>query len=135
MSLWTWPLAFDVAEIRTARRLVRAATQVGAAQTGSDLDVDGAELVVSELVTNAILHGTAPIELSVDTDEGHCLRIAVSDGDPSPLADPGPPALHQTGGRGLWIIGAVARQWGWTPTSHGKQVWCELGPRGDDRAK
>jgi anti-sigma regulatory factor (Ser/Thr protein kinase) len=130
MSSWRWRLPFDITVVRHARRLARAATEVGAAQSASDLDHDAAELVVSELVTNAILHGAPPIDLDVDTDDGHHVRIAVSDGYETPLAlAKTPTPEQQVGGRGLAIIDAVANQWGWIPIPGGKQVWCEIDSR------
>jgi serine phosphatase RsbU (regulator of sigma subunit)/anti-sigma regulatory factor (Ser/Thr protein kinase) len=86
--------------------------------------VQNAELVVSELVTNAVTHtGTAP-GLVLAREPG-LLRISVSDSStrhPSPR-DAEPDAV---GGRGMGIVDVLARAWGTTPTGEGKEVWAEL---------
>ena len=77
-----------------------------------------AEIVASELVTNAVLHGRRPIRVRALTVEG-ALRIEVSDSRP----DVGPPTEAS---RGMKIIGALARDWGVLPSSGGKTVWAEI---------
>jgi anti-sigma regulatory factor (Ser/Thr protein kinase) len=88
-------------------------------------------LVVSELVTNAIRHGTAghgdsagdaPVELSLCC-QSSSLICAVTDRSVSPpvlsLADP-----DAESGRGLQVVHALAVDWGWTALrTHGKAVW------------
>lgn len=85
---------------------------------------DDLALAVSELITNAIRHGEAPVDLEVlPRDDG--VRIEVSDGSPEPLALTEPDELA-TGRRGLQLVDAVAVRWGWRRTEQGKLVWCEL---------
>jgi len=108
-------------------RLARAfcATAAGEAY-GPDCDdlIDDAEMVASELVTNAIRAGAIWIELEVQTDGG-ALRIAVVDDAPGEVT-PRLPRAFDTNGRGLHIVGAIARQWGVEALSAGKRVWAEL---------
>ncbi|MET0143301.1 MAG: ATP-binding protein [Ilumatobacteraceae bacterium] len=85
-----------------------------------------AELVVSELITNAIVHapGSASYELQLsETPTG--LRLAVRDGSTSaPVMrslDDGRP-----GGRGLRIISTVATNWGYDVLPAGKRIWVDL---------
>lgn len=90
-----------------------------------------AVLVVSELVTNAVLHGREPIVVEVsfadETTMGTpaAVRIVVSD------ASPVPPAMRDYGdgastGRGLALIASLSRRWGVEVAEPGKAVWVEL---------
>lgn len=90
-------------------------------------------LVVSELVTNAVLHARTNLELSYAADAGH-IEVGVRDLDPRPLPPVSPPTLAPPagetswpllalGGRGLAIVAAMADEWGVTETQDGKQVW------------
>ena len=85
-------------------------------------------LVLSELVTNAVLHGAEPIQVCV-TSDGTSLRIEVSDGDTHTgriAPQPHRPS-DQAGGRGLHIVNSLAREWGVTNDGTGKTVWAEVG--------
>ena len=87
-----------------------------------DETLDTAELLVSELVTNAIQH--AGTELTVDIAHGpDVLRVAVTDGDPH-LRPARRPADER--GRGLTLIAALTQAWGVRDVPGGKQVWCLL---------
>ncbi|MCU1676040.1 MAG: Serine phosphatase RsbU, regulator of sigma subunit [Frankiales bacterium] len=84
-----------------------------------------AELAVSELVTNALLHAGPPLVLRVaDLGDGD-VRIEVHDTGRSlpvrPLAD----GSGMTG-RGLALVDALASRWGVEPLHDGKVVWAEL---------
>lgn len=82
------------------------------------------ELLVSELVSNVIMHtGTAPeVVVRLAADRVH---VEVSDDDPTPPV-PRVAADTDTGGRGLTLIKALALDWGWTPIGAGKVVWFDL---------
>ena len=91
--------------------------------------VEAAQLVVSELVTNAVLHAAESHTISVDlrlTDG--VVRVLVSDGG---LGGSGrrahaDPSTAETG-RGVWLVDAFAERWGTeTHGRDGKTVWCEL---------
>ncbi|WP_112468209.1 ATP-binding protein [Streptomyces triticisoli] len=93
--------------------------------------VDVAELLATELVSNAVRHtkGPAALRLRWSAD---VLRIGAWDADPAP---PEPPvSLEQAAdleeGRGLALVKACADLWGWQPLARegnrGKVVWCEL---------
>jgi anti-sigma regulatory factor (Ser/Thr protein kinase) len=107
--------------VPVARRFVRA--RLGDRAT----DVDTATLLVSEVVTNAILHARTTVTLTVEvTDEG--VRIAVRDGSPVP------PRIHSFSatsatGRGLRLLDRLAKRWGVyaDPATGGKVVWFEVG--------
>jgi anti-sigma regulatory factor (Ser/Thr protein kinase) len=111
---------FDYApeSVSEARRHVR---QVLEAQPRELVDV--AELLTSELVTNAIRHGATGFELKIDVEEN--IRVEVRDegaGRPAVVAA-GP---QDPSGRGLGIVQALSTAWGVIPTADGKTVWYEL---------
>lgn len=88
--------------------------------------IETAQLLVSELVTNALLHAREPaVELAVQIVDGHA-KIAVTDHS---AVLPELPELDPTtvGGLGLHIVDALSHRWGITPTGEGKTVWVELG--------
>ena len=87
---------------------------------------DTAELLTSELVTNALLHAGTDLTVHVEGCQGDgSVRIAVDDGsDKAPqLGDPSSDAL---GGRGLPLVAILATRWGWEPLPVGKRVWFEV---------
>jgi len=87
---------------------------------------DTALLLVSELVTNAIRHGTPPVRLSLRLDRDR-LRVEVTDSSPA-LPELTRPEPDQIGGRGLQIVQLLAARWGASSSSRrlGKTVWFEL---------
>jgi hypothetical protein len=113
-----WRLERDPASIRRARHAVQ--------QTGRDWGMPRAteaELVVSELVTNALLHGDGEIALRLHADGGG-LRLEVEDGSPvAPQVAEGRAAGY--GGYGLRIVQRLS-SWGWYPTRFGKVVWAYI---------
>jgi len=81
-------------------------------------------LAVSELVSNAVKHGTPPLQLRLMAlPRG--VRVEVDDASPTP---PRVLALPTTAadGRGLTIVGAVSEAWGHYSTGSGKCVWCDI---------
>lgn len=90
--------------------------------------VDSAELGVSELVTNAVLHGAPPIGLRMRGTRSHP-RIEVLDGSVKP-PQPNPRMTHDdellaTFGRGLALVAMCSTQWGAYVLDDGKIVWFE----------
>lgn len=96
--------------------------------------VDDAVVIISELVTNAIRHGLppyaaasgdAPIKLSL-VRHGHFVVFIVADpSDHDPKVRPADDVCEN--GRGLHVIEALSRAWGWTPLpGTGKAVWAAL---------
>ncbi|MBB1245192.1 serine/threonine-protein phosphatase, partial [Streptomyces durbertensis] len=97
---------------------------------GVEEEADEVLLVVSELVTNAVVHTQGPVNLDL-TLAGDRLRVAVSDASPRSPAKPTSLDWEATGGRGLLLVEAMSASWGSVPISGGKQVWGEvaLSPR------
>jgi anti-sigma regulatory factor (Ser/Thr protein kinase) len=105
-----------------ARRLLHdALASALAPQTLDEVDI-----MVTELVTNAVLSARTPCEVIVTVVDHDRLRVAVHDFDPSPPI-PTPIDATSNGGRGLHIIEALAADWGTDahPTN-GKVVWFEV---------
>jgi anti-sigma regulatory factor (Ser/Thr protein kinase) len=109
--------------------VARAAVR-GFLESAGVSDPESAVLLVSELVSNAVVHpavAKGPIEVIVDVDRG-CVHIEVVD------ADPRPPVTRAHGvddefGRGLMIVDRLADAWGWAPLAdNGKKVWCDVRP-------
>ncbi len=117
VASWWLPAAPSV--VARARALTRETMR------GWRLEVllDVAELLVSELVTNALRYGAGPIRLRLL--RGRALLCEVSD------AVPALPRLREAGdddegGRGMQLVTTLAERWGSRRTGHGKTVWFEL---------
>lgn len=119
--------------LRRERRSVQAARRF-AAETltcwglaGTDR-ADDVLLCVSELVTNAVIHGVPPgrqLRLLL-RNEGPVLVVEVHDsgpGVPHVVYD----ADESEGGRGLLLVSALSDKWGVRERELGKAVWCEFG--------
>ena len=120
----TWTLAVDKAEVRRARRLVRdqlAAWQLTALS-------DTTELLVSELVTNAVRVARDYVQLQlIRVDK---LLVEVSD-DNHNLPSLEPAEEMDENGRGLNMVSKLAERWGTARKAVGKVVWFEQPlPRG-----
>lgn len=115
------PLDADTTAIGRARRIV--ADQLwgwGMSELAQD-----AELVTSELVTNAIRHGIRPVELRLTTLPDR-VRIAVLDSNTQAVPESTPAEDLDEGGRGLALIEHLCLDWGHEVGPSGKQVWAEL---------
>jgi anti-sigma regulatory factor (Ser/Thr protein kinase) len=115
--------------VPSRRAPARARQAVLAFATGSVSAeaAETAELLTSELVTNALMHGSGRITVVMEHDRDG-LAVTVCDDEPAlpALPDPDPLSL---GGRGLHLVAALADAWGVTPVdgSPGKGVWFRLG--------
>ena len=86
---------------------------------------DAATLIVSELVTNAIVHAATPAELRAQWSKG-VLRIEVVDHAEGNPPDPRVAAPDDENGRGLLLVDALSTAWGVESTDEGKVVWAEV---------
>ncbi|MEV0223667.1 ATP-binding protein [Streptomyces sp. NPDC050704] len=86
-------------------------------------------LLVSELVTNAVVHAASRLRLTLSAAHGF-LRCEVSD------AGRRPPRVLRAGvsesGRGMFLVDALAERWGCHQDGPGKTVWFEIGTCGSD---
>lgn len=106
---------------REARHFVAAALR----RCGHDESlVDDAQLVVSELATNAVRHAGSPFSVTTRVGESS-VRVSVHDAsrvEPT-LRDDGPLVPS---GRGVRLVAALSAKWGFELTADGKTVWAEL---------
>jgi serine phosphatase RsbU (regulator of sigma subunit)/anti-sigma regulatory factor (Ser/Thr protein kinase) len=113
-----WQLPGDPSSIGRGRQLTVKACQAWGLTCAPE-----AELVVSELVGNAVLHGWGPVGLRIRyNDRG--LTIEVDDGNPSPPA-PVEPGRRGIGGYGMHVVQRLA-EWGWHRRGVGKTVWARV---------
>ncbi|MFF1262956.1 SpoIIE family protein phosphatase [Streptomyces sp. NPDC058321] len=110
-------------ELQSARP-AREQTQTRLQEWGLDVDPFSAELVVSELVTNAIRYGAPPITLRLIRGE----TTLTCEIDDAALTAPYPRHAKATdeGGRGLHICATLAKSWGVRFRDDGKTVWAVL---------
>ncbi|MBM7172074.1 ATP-binding protein [Streptomyces sp. G44] len=119
----------DPAEVGRARRWARSRL----AGSGIEVDEPVAEtliLLISELVTNAVVHTGCPAVLRMRLPEvpdaaPGTVRVEVADRSARP-----PRQRHaegdDTNGRGLELVDGLADRWGWQPEGGGKSIWCEV---------
>ncbi|MEV0185510.1 ATP-binding protein [Streptomyces sp. NPDC050625] len=114
----------DRRSVRLAREFTHdALTDWAVAERGDDV-----LLCVSELATNALLHGVPPgrgfgLRLALDGDG--VLRLELHDSGPGTvrIPDSSPESEH---GRGLLLVSVLADKWGVGERNPGKFVWCEF---------
>ncbi|MFJ6392777.1 SpoIIE family protein phosphatase [Streptomyces sp. NPDC091972] len=115
-----WRLSLDPAEVGRARAVVREQLH----DWGLARLADGAELMVSELVTNAVRHShRRPVELRLVREDTLLCEVDDDDHDLPNLLSAGPTDEQ---GRGLRVVSTLAREWGASRTKAGKTVWFEL---------
>lgn len=120
----TWDVPRDASAVAKTRK--DACQQLDA--WGLDEAAFITELVVSELVTNAIRYGETPIRLRLIRDQN--LLIEVSDGSSTA------PHLRRArssdeGGRGLLLVAQLTQGWGTRQTYTGKTIWAEQSLTGE----
>ncbi|MEU8781357.1 ATP-binding protein [Streptomyces sp. NPDC048637] len=118
------PLESHVCAVPQARRIIR--TEL--ARWGLPEHVEIAELLVSELVTNALQHAWGPLHLRMShSPVDRTLRCDIADGrSAAPSADRPPARADEDHGRGLHLVDQLSTRWGARHTAAGKTVWFEL---------
>jgi hypothetical protein len=116
----SWWLSPDLASVCAARRLTRHKL----AAWGLDDQLETAELLVSELVGNAVEHAHGPVRLSFSTEDD-LLRCEVEDENPD-LPHMRVVDADAESGRGLFLVDTLSCCWGAERTARGKAIWFEL---------
>ncbi|MEU3983351.1 SpoIIE family protein phosphatase [Streptomyces sp. NPDC026672] len=114
----SWDLPVDPAGVGPARRW--ATRQLAA--WGLEAAAFVVELVVSELITNAIRYGAPPMRLRLIRDD--MLICEVSDGN-STSPHMRRARVYDEGGRGLFLVAQLSKRWGCRQTDTGKTIWAE----------
>ncbi|MEV7341586.1 ATP-binding protein [Streptomyces sp. NPDC093544] len=117
----------DPAEVGRARRWARsrlAGSGIGADEPLAETLI----LLVSELVTNAVVHTGCPAVLRLSLPDGveaTTVRLEVADSSTRPPI-PRHADGEETNGRGLELVDGLADRWGWCPEGAGKRIWVEV---------
>lgn len=146
----TWVYALQLPHDPRAARIARITLRAVLTGHGMSQLLDPAELLASELVTNAYRHSIGPSALRLRGLGSSRLRVSVWDANPyipppfdkrsGPLR-PAPVPVEADGGRGLFLVCHFADAWGGYPLgddlfgSSGKLLWCELGASAADHAR
>ncbi|WP_230196853.1 SpoIIE family protein phosphatase [Streptomyces coriariae] len=116
----TWELPADPAFVGE----VRASALGRLADWGLDEAAFAAELILSELVTNAIRHGAGPIRVRLLHDRTLICEVSDSSNTAPHLRRA---ASTDEGGRGLFLVAQLSRAWGTRYLPQGKVIWAECG--------
>lgn len=116
----------DPAEVGRARRWARSRL-VGSGIGADEPVAETLLLLISELVTNAVVHTGCPAVLRMLFPSAPAAPVRVEVADTSVLPpSPRHADRDETGGRGLELVDGLADRWGWHPEGAGKQIWCEV---------
>ncbi len=97
---------------------------------------DAAKVIVSELCTNAVRHGSASeFGLRGAASVEGAVRLEVRDGSPGEAPSPQCPGLLEENGRGLFLVDALVNELGgtWGFSDDGTVAWCLIPAKGEDR--
>ena len=126
MSAAQTSLPPEPVSVPAARRFVRSCLE----ELGATAAWESAEMLVSEVATNAVLHGRTPFTVSVHLDEDRVrVRVSVTDLS-SVLPRPRSYGTDSTTGRGLRLVASLSSAWGVDLTGTGKTVWFEVAADG-----
>ncbi|GII89311.1 hypothetical protein Ssi03_73010 [Sphaerisporangium siamense] len=131
LSLALCELRHDPYAARTARAFTTSTMRAW----GLTELLDDAELVIGELVINALHHGLRgraavvsghPVRVILALNDVSLVCVVIDDGEEVPT--PRDPDFGAEGGRGLQVVEAISDRWGWSPLrSPGKAVWAAFG--------
>lgn len=124
-AIWmqSMQLPLDLSSVGRARRFFSTVAEAAAVPAQV---IESGKLALSELVTNALVHGEEPIAVTAFVCDA-CVRVEVSDGADR-LPQLSAPSVDRERGRGLAIVEAVTQAWGCDSADHGhgKSVWFQL---------
>ncbi|MEU1510572.1 ATP-binding protein [Streptomyces sp. NPDC005811] len=139
-----WAYSLQLPHDPRAARIARVTLRAVLVGHGMSQLQDSAELLASELVTNAYRYSTGPATLRLRGLTHARLRVSVWDADPHippPFGERsgpvGPVPAEADSGRGLFLVRHYAQAWGGYPLGGGpsgqggKLLWCEVGVRGE----
>ncbi len=122
--------------MRATAHLPRTADQLPAARAfardtlvnwGCRGRIDDVVLLVSELFTNAVLHGAGRVELRIELVDARLRVEVVDEGRGPPIARRADPSVEAIGGRGLLIVDTLASNWGNGHDREGHtRMWVEV---------
>ncbi|MGJ5803613.1 SpoIIE family protein phosphatase [Streptomyces europaeiscabiei] len=115
-----WELPADPVRVSE----VRAAALRQMTDWGLDEAAFAAELMLSELVTNAIRHGAGPIRVRLLHDRSLICEVSDTSSTAPHLRRA---ATTDEGGRGLFLVAQLSQSWGTRYTPEGKVIWAECG--------
>ncbi|WP_371669553.1 ATP-binding protein [Streptomyces sp. NBC_00289] len=137
----TWAYALQLPHDARAARIARVTLRAVLSGHGMSQLQDDAELLASELVTNAYRYSSGPATLRLRGLGRSRLRVSVRDANPHippPFGRRSGPVgrvpVEADGGRGLFLVCHYASAWGGYPLGGGvggrggKLLWCEVGP-------
>ncbi|MET7456503.1 SpoIIE family protein phosphatase [Streptomyces sp. NPDC005574] len=113
-----WDVAPDPAAVATARKKAVARLEGWGLTEAAFVT----ELIVSELVTNAIRHARPPIQLRLIHDRNLICEVSDASGTAPHMRRA---RTFDEGGRGLLLVAQLTRRWGTRPTAEGKTIWTE----------
>ncbi len=123
-------IGVDLTEVGRARRWARSRLAGHGIRADEPL-AETVVLLISELVTNAVVHAGGPAVLRLLLPEAAAragaLRVEVADASAHAPRPRGAAASDDdTNGRGLELVSGLADRWGWHREGPGKRIWCEL---------
>ena len=114
----TWEIPADAEHVARARELAAEQMRVWRLDEASFIT----ELVVSELVTNAIRYGGPPIQLRLIHNSSLICEVSDSSSTAPHLRRA---RVTDEGGRGLLLVAQLTQRWGTRYSAAGKTIWCE----------
>lgn len=116
----------------------RRAQDLGYDPIGDDTLLVHLRLLVSELVTNALVHARGAVMITLARERGSALRLEVHDHSPKDGSEPhvevhsALEAAMRTHGRGLWLVRELSTGWGASSHGTGHLVWAYPTPTDPD---
>src|SRR4051812_46854199 len=91
---------------------------------------DDAELLTSELVSNAVRHASSAVTVSASVDERGLLVVVSDDGNEEAAVRATLPVHDAESGRGVWVVSVIAGAWGSSTSKAGTTAWFRLDAAG-----